>query len=268
MARRKRFQRRLGLPPGYPVGYPIGWGSGSGPREAVLFTPADLSALFAWYDPSDSTTITQSLGKVSQLNDKSGNGRHLAEATGSQQPGTGIRTIGGRNALDFDGSNDVLQNNSFAFDFPSSASATIWMVIDPDAASDEFYLYIGDISDSDRFFLEIEDSTNYKVLVGGDAAVTAKEFTVTDSTVPTLVTVVINGPAETAEFFLNGVSQGTLDYSPEPTLAAIDTIKIGNRETEAIGFNGGIGEVVLSLTTTAAERAALDAGLLAKWNLL
>ena len=57
--------------------------------------------LAGWWDAADAASITASAGAVSQWNDKSGNARHLAQATPANQPTTGTRTINGRNALDF-----------------------------------------------------------------------------------------------------------------------------------------------------------------------
>jgi hypothetical protein len=42
--------------------------------------------LFAWYDASDTSTVTESSGNVSQWDDKSGNDYHLVQLTGSNQP--------------------------------------------------------------------------------------------------------------------------------------------------------------------------------------
>lgn len=50
------------------------------------WTPANISGLAAWYDAQDADTITESLGSISQWDDKSGNGRHASQGTGSQQP--------------------------------------------------------------------------------------------------------------------------------------------------------------------------------------
>jgi len=51
------------------------------------FSPSDISDLFAWYDFSDSTTVTKDVGtlRVSQVDDKSGNDFNLT-STGDDQP--------------------------------------------------------------------------------------------------------------------------------------------------------------------------------------
>lgn len=46
-----------------------------------LWRPTDIPNLAAWYDPSDSGTYTLTSGRVSQLDDQSGNGNHLTEVS-------------------------------------------------------------------------------------------------------------------------------------------------------------------------------------------
>src|SRR5215471_15318108 len=59
------------------------------------FDPSSISGLCAWWDASDTTTITASGGAVSQWNDKSATGCHLTQSTGGRQPSTGTRTLNG-----------------------------------------------------------------------------------------------------------------------------------------------------------------------------
>ena len=56
-----------------------------------------------WLDASDSSTIEENGGKVSQWDDKSGNNNHLTQATDANQPTTGTRSQNGLNVLDFNG---------------------------------------------------------------------------------------------------------------------------------------------------------------------
>ena len=68
-----------------------------------LWTPAELGAkLLAWWDPSDSTTVTIGTG-VSALADKSGNSYTMSQATAGNQP---TITAGGLNSLDVMNCND------------------------------------------------------------------------------------------------------------------------------------------------------------------
>lgn len=69
----------------------------------------------AWYDASNAASITSSGGLVSQWDDISGSGRHLAQATSSLQPTTGTTTQNGRNVIVFDGTR-VLKNSTSIID--------------------------------------------------------------------------------------------------------------------------------------------------------
>jgi hypothetical protein len=69
----------------------------------------------AWYDASDTSSIAESGGAVSQWNDKSGNGYDLLQSTAGNKPTTGTVTQNGLNVLSFDGG-DYLEPASYARD--------------------------------------------------------------------------------------------------------------------------------------------------------
>ena len=58
--------------------------SGGTPSFQGLWTPANINTAL-WLDGADASTITLNGSTVSQWNDKSGNGRHVSQATASQQ---------------------------------------------------------------------------------------------------------------------------------------------------------------------------------------
>lgn len=78
-----------------------------------VLQPSSLSPA-AWFDASDIATITSSgsPAKVSQWDDKSGNGRHVVQATAAAQPTTGTATQNGLNVLVFGGSQDLKKSSS------------------------------------------------------------------------------------------------------------------------------------------------------------
>jgi hypothetical protein len=106
----------------------------AGPDQAVttgtvqFWTPAMIGSVAAWYDAADSSTITLASGVVSQWSDKSGNERHIAQATSTQRPGYTSGT-----SVNFDGSNDILFNKkSFMY---ASGSVDIYFVAAVNGAS-------------------------------------------------------------------------------------------------------------------------------------
>jgi len=79
--------------------------------RAAGFSPLDIPNLAGWWDASDTSTITESGGSVSQWDDKSGNGLHVTQAVSAEQPSTGLATQNSLNVLSLDGS-QYLKNAS------------------------------------------------------------------------------------------------------------------------------------------------------------
>lgn len=96
------------------------------PASPAAFTPADLFAsgeAGAWYDPSDLSTLWQDTAgttavtadgqSVARIDDKSGNGNNLTQATASKRPV--YKTAGGLHWLLTDGVDDVIAGSPGAF---------------------------------------------------------------------------------------------------------------------------------------------------------
>lgn len=63
------------------------------------FAPTNVPNLQLWLDAADTSSITSVVGAVSQWNDKSGNGNHATQGTGSAQPTTGLNSQNGKNVI-------------------------------------------------------------------------------------------------------------------------------------------------------------------------
>jgi len=81
-------------------GYRTRPGSSTKDWMSGFFTPAQLAPEL-WLDAADTASITESSGRVSQWNDKSGNGRHAVQASATPQPVTNATTQNGLNVIDF-----------------------------------------------------------------------------------------------------------------------------------------------------------------------
>ena len=66
------------------------------------FSPAQLPNLAIWLDASNYGSLTFNGGDISQWNDLSANGNHIAQGTASAQPTYEAAGINGKPALDFD----------------------------------------------------------------------------------------------------------------------------------------------------------------------
>ena len=111
------------------------------PYAFGAFTPLNFTPR-AFYESDDASTITESGGSVSQWDDKSGNGNHATQATGTRQPITGTRTINGLNALDFDGVDDQFVIGSGLYDI-TSGDCTIYIVANFDYLASKTPLWFG-----------------------------------------------------------------------------------------------------------------------------
>ncbi len=67
------------------------------------FSPLDVAGIAGWWDASDTATLTEISGAVSQWDDKSGLLNHVVQAVANNQPSTGLSTVNGKNVLDFAG---------------------------------------------------------------------------------------------------------------------------------------------------------------------
>lgn len=65
--------------------------------------PSTPGNLIHWIDFADSSSITTVSGLISQANDKSGNGYHLAQGTSGNRPGYTAAGLNGRNIATFNG---------------------------------------------------------------------------------------------------------------------------------------------------------------------
>ena len=73
----------------------------AGAPPAPPFDPLNLPNLKAWYDASDTSTISVSSTRVTQWDDKSGNTYNLTQATDALRPYSGTRTVNSLNAIDY-----------------------------------------------------------------------------------------------------------------------------------------------------------------------
>ena len=228
------------------------------------FTPASLSPN-VWYDPSDLSTLFQDTAgttpvtaagqSVARITDKSGNGLHLTQATGTKCPLYQVDG-GGRPYLLFDGVDDYLSNagaasgNNQSIVAAAVATATALATLYNVAvnANDRISLNAcGSVSQpSVRYFNGT--TTNGK---GGPASATA-----------TVYTGEIEKTAPTIGFRMNAAVIG--GASSVATGATVGTF-LGSRDGAATFFAGSFyGLVQLARAFAGAERANLETYLGAK----
>lgn len=121
--------------------------------SALVFSPSTLPNLKAWYDASDTTTITTGMGGVATWADKSPNGYNLTQSDSTKRPASGSRTLNGKNVIDFDGTNDLL----------TASSAANWAFLSNTGASTAFYVLMQDTASTAQGYADTGGFTSASV---------------------------------------------------------------------------------------------------------
>ena len=153
----------------------------------VGFTPLSISGLKLWLDADDLSTITKDGSDlVSQWDDKSGEGNHVAEGTGSKQPLFVANSMNSKDIIRFDGVDNRLRRTTFV-NGELTQPNTIFIVVKEPPDNHNYYgdyFYDGGTAGKRHGLVERTDSPNdYLILseggvVGGTATFsTAQQYT-------------------------------------------------------------------------------------------
>lgn len=199
------------------------------------WSPLDLPNLMGWWDPSDTATITQTLGLVSQIDDKSGNGFHWTQGTALNQPITGTRTINSLNVLDFDGANSYMVNTISSGGADKSEA---WFGIFELDATSSFSSFIGSSTNGGNDYGR--DGTGIRL---GSSAQTnhLTHGTTVSTATPYMFGWRVDQPGNVLAIFLNSDEDTTIyasDYNS-------GTRALGRRQSASDGYTDGkFGELV------------------------
>ena len=111
---------KWGLQANLPIDHPYRW-DGTLFGYSRLWTPTNIATAL-WLDAADAATVTLNGSTVSQWRDKSGNARHVAQATAVKQPTYTLAAQNGLNVLSFDGNSRSLFASSGVIDIPQPFS--------------------------------------------------------------------------------------------------------------------------------------------------
>ena len=248
----------------------FGPGSFGGGFNKPTFSPLSLPNLVVWYQASADTVTVDGSNKVSQWRDRSGNGYHLAQATGANQPV--FSATGGPNSqpeLQFDGTNHWMANTSFP-DFADVA--TIYSVYDMEAGdtSQLAYEITSGTGALNTGIQEIYDSTTslHRAAAGGGT----KSVTVTES-LPVVAKVrclVYDGAgASTLKFYENGTQVGGTTTSVGLLTNTLARLYIGKTTTANYLLKGGMSALLIYQGVhTDAQRNSVERYLGAPYALL
>jgi hypothetical protein len=230
--------------------------------------PSDLANIVAWYDASDTSTITESSGAVSQWDDKSGNANHISQSTGSLQPATNLNTFNSKNVINFDGdalaASSNLASNTLTIAFVSSISNANERIIDLRGTGASGTVQGVVVKAQQNISLLIDQGNNWYRVYGYSSTLSGYN----------VIVITINLTTSTVGYFVNGTDETTLygDGGPFPTdiVNASANLTIGgNVEQNAQWLTDeNICDVVFcdtDISTT--DRQKLEGYLAHKWGL-
>lgn len=216
------------------------------------FSPADLSP-DAWWDASDTGTVTTSSGDVTDWNDKSGNGWHLSQGTSGRRPAYVSSAINGLHAIQWPST-----DNPRSLDSASGSLTVKEVYVVLECSSSSFSNYEGIFASRNNSLsetiggaasgngLQVDDLPAY---LNGNNATDVSNDLFPEIETPCLLRFVVPGSgwATTA-----GVTIGM-----DRALNSFDR-----------GWNGYIAEVVVfSTALSSGDRGDLETHLMGKWGI-
>jgi hypothetical protein len=212
-----------------------------------------------WLDASDTGTISQSGGAVSQWTDKSVNAYAFTQATAAYKPTTGANTQNGKNVLTY-ATNDTLLNTAAAstWKFLHTSPSTIFMAMKQNVAADDaFFLsdYAGSSANTGAAIYQ-ENPGNFVHIVTrgvpGSFVVSNKSGASTIGTAFTYFTI-IGDPSNATAANRSDIrlKQGTAIKNNAQTNAVgtndpAQSLRVGDYDTAGNeGIDGTVGEILI-----------------------
>jgi len=237
-------------------------------KWGIEFDPLSLHGLKLWLDASDTGTIIDSSGNVSEWQDKSLEGNKAEQLVGVEQPKTGTRTINGLNVIDFNG----LANN-MVLDSQPIVGTEARTVIIVGAADD---------GDNQNFFINLSNSdvtgAQYRVTAEIGVRIFNGLITLSDSAedgVGAIITVTneANSTLENDSSNFQGYKNGVLLTGSGPAITVDTGVDVASIGDDSFGggvgrLDGVIGEMIIyDRVLSTLEREQIEEYLSNKWNI-
>ena len=214
------------------------------------------TGLIAWYDASDATTITKTSDLVSQWNDKSGNGNHLLQSTGTNQPLWVDAEENGLPVIRFDGVDNFIRIVAYASG--TLAQPNTYFVVMTQAGGVSHVSLDAGVTSSNRHAI-FSNTSNYHSMYAGT--------TIADTTA-------ISGFEQTTYLFNGASSTIRVNKSETKTGNAgtqgVDGLTLGsNQASTPTEFSAtDIAEVIIyDADVSDANRTIIEDYLATKWGL-
>lgn len=237
------------------------WQIYSAVSGGVLWTPQQIPTVF-WYDPSDAATITTSGTTVTQVIDKSGNGRTLSVITaGKIGPTIGTRQLNGLNVFEYAPiipNNQVLENNSFTYNQAATPlNLAIIVRCDNESISDQDFIFAGTETTGTRLAVR-RTTTNQAQILGTATIETAVGTAPEDSN----LLIIAKFNATNSAIRLNGTQLVTGNIGTN----SFTSLNFGANENEDQGVEGFIAETLAFSDNS--QQTIVEGYLAWKWGLV
>jgi hypothetical protein len=229
-----------------------------GPADAATTPPAAIRGLSAWFDASDSSTISATSATVAQLEDKSGHGATMIQPAAAAQPFLRPNSLNGLPTIDFNGTSDFLCSTT---GFPTSSDFTI--------------VYLGEMTGtgSNNLFSDYAQGAKPHAFWGGGSAQMPSLWTsgtwLTSPTVgtsPFFSVATYDSAGRVGKIYNNGTTTPATGSGGSATTDA--SIEIGGYNGAGNFLTGMLGEAfVYSRTLSTTERQSVEGYLACKWGL-
>jgi hypothetical protein len=255
--------------------------------KARLWTPALITTAL-WLDASDTSTVTASSGLISQVNDKSGNGRNFTASSGAQPTYTSSG-LNGLPVFTFGGSQYLTSASTAAtWNFMHNESgSSIWFVAKTGNSSNPLatYGYLGTNAAASanigRSMYYADDAVDNDFIAdfitrGSTFNPASNNYTTNALTpnVPVLISAIGDPANATASarslIAINGntpIQNNTYSNAPSASNATY-TLQIGTVGNNAFPLVGYISELIITnATATTTTRQIIEGYLAWKWGL-
>ncbi len=257
--------------------------------QKVNWDPSLISTAL-WLDAADTSTITTSGNEITQINDKSGNGRNFTSASGTR-PSTGLAALNSKNVLSFTG--DYLTSTSaastwtFLHDATGSSCFSVVKFGTVTSPGDAYTLYgnngattanVGhSVYYDDRSSLSRDNALVSLVTRGVDGSpvignVSTNGFiTANTHNILSQLTDPSNAVASNrSEIRVNAGTPSKYNISTNPlsTSSPAFTLQIGSTGNSILGMTGELAEIIfVSGVATLDTRQKMEGYLAHKWGL-
>lgn len=229
----------------------------------ALWTPQQIPTVF-WYDPSDAATITTSGTTVTQVIDKSGNGRTLSVITaGKTGPTIGTRQLNGLNVFEYAltiPNNQILENNSFTY-AQATTPLNLAMIVRCDnegIAGDQDFLFSGSELSTNRIYMRRTADDRLQISTNTISIVTALGSAPEDQN----LLVIGKFNATNSAIRLNGTQLVTGNIGT----TAFSSLNLGGNFNEDQGVEGFIAETLAFSDNS--QQQIVEGYLAWKWGLV